>query len=76
MRLILRQNIGKSFKPRFNIDRHWPFSHASRSLALVEAGVDLKSLISIEMSSFFTLFYTFSTLFFLFLFLFLFIRLL
>ena len=64
MRLILRQNIGKSSKPCPNIDRYWPFSHVSRIVTLVEAGVDLKSLIPIEMSSSFRLFYTFSTLFF------------
>ena len=56
MRLILRQNIGKSFQPCFAFD--WPlliftgrsFTHRA---FLIEAGDDLKSLIPIEMSSLF-----------------------
>ena len=70
MKLILRQNIGKSFKPCFNFD--WSLLiGTSRSVThhafLVEAGVDLKSLIPIEMSSLFRLFHTFfNTFFFLF----------
>ena len=63
MRLLLRQNIGKSFKPCFACDGPLLIV-TGRSVMhsfLIEAGVDLKSLIPIEMSSLFRLFHTFST---------------